>query len=105
METEEVKSEAPKGEQEAPETELPSEQQMLYDLGGSADGVAVDEAATLAELWPSRKPKSDSSTTSVSLSVSHAVLYCELVLGYILLRYFRNQLRPSSNRECSSKDG
>lgn len=67
MEPSEVKSEELVVEEEAPQTARSSELQMLPNVDGFANG---DEAATLAELWPSRKPKSDSSTTTVPLSLS-----------------------------------
>ncbi|KAK4754125.1 hypothetical protein SAY87_002229 [Trapa incisa] len=62
VEPSEVMNEEPVVEEEAPQTELPSELQIIPTPDGSANG---DEAATLAELWPSRKPKSDGSTPAV----------------------------------------
>ncbi|KAK4772287.1 hypothetical protein SAY86_014062 [Trapa natans] len=59
VESSEVKNDEPVVEEEAPQTELSSELQIIPSLDASSNG---DEAATLAELWPSRKPKSDSFT-------------------------------------------
>ncbi|KAK4760894.1 hypothetical protein SAY87_005787 [Trapa incisa] len=59
VESSEVKNDEPVVEEESPQTELSSELQIIPSLDASSNG---DEAATLAELWPSRKPKSDSFT-------------------------------------------
>ncbi|PKI50119.1 B3 domain-containing protein Os01g0234100-like isoform X2 [Punica granatum] len=70
MEPAEVKSEAPEVEEGTPNNTPtppppPAEKHTRRNLRGSASDVNNnDEAATLAELWPSRKSKSDTAATS-----------------------------------------